>query len=199
MRKALALALTIMVLLTFVVSPVAAGMFDRKATWEKYKYRCGDGNMGWLRTPDFKNGGFETGNSAYWYSSPIGFNVFKETSLAAPNGGMYLGWWYLSRPSSYAGEMYISQYVRANTATGVSAYIKVKNLDLDGKTATFTIYADDDVIYTENLSADFDWKQVYSDSFSYRGMKTFKLCYAIEDGVSGNFYYDDIHLVGPGF
>lgn len=199
MRKALALALTIMVLLTFVVSPVAAGMFDRKATWEKYKYRCGDGNMGWLRTPDFKNGGFETGNSAFWKSAPVGFNIWKPnagTDTITAHSGEYCGAWY---SFGYAGDLDVYQYVSMTSATGASFWVKVPSLTLDGNTLYLRVYIDDVKVYEEEITTTFDYKEIIIP-LSYYGVHEFRVnANFSNENVFAILVYDDFKLLGPGF
>lgn len=204
MRKALALALTIMVLLTFVVSPVAAGMFDRKATWEKYKYRCGDGNMGWLRTPDFKNGGFETGDASFWHQdNPINLNVAAQGQYGygEPYSGKYSAYIYLITPD-VQGHFYFTQTVNLRSATGITAYTKLGDnifCDLDGKTATFRIYVDDTEVYKKDITDHYEWEKAESSAISYTGRHTVKFDWEFQLGQTGVFYIDEIALVGPGF
>ena len=201
MRKTVMIAVIAMVLLAFVVSPVTAGMFDRREALDKYNYRSvGGGSMGWLRTPDFKNPGFEMGNGAFWKTEPIGFNIWRPASdndTITAHSGDYCGVWYFTGDT----DMNIKQHVFLTGATGVTFWVASPVLDLGSAELYMRVYVGDDLLHEEQITTTFEYKQVTISDLAYVGVKEVRINLESVGETHGwnTVVFDDIHLTGPGF
>ena len=191
-------------ILILVIAPVSAAYHKTNMTrvntsgcWDRF-------NMGWLSTPGFKNGGFETGDASFWHQ----YNMINLTVAAQgqygygePYSGKYSAYIYSIVPD-VQGHFYFTQTVNLRSATGITAYTKLGDnifCDLDGKTATFRINVDDTEVYKKDITDHYEWEKAESSAISYTGRHTVKFDWEFQLGQTGVFYIDEIALVGPGF
>lgn len=191
-------------ILILVITPVSAS-------------RGGEGkHMGWLKTPDFKNGGFEEGNISNWsygddvpasYYGGLNYRPGAIVTKVYATGGDYSLWLY--RPANWARDpdegmdennIWISQEVRLNGATGISFwYIPFKTGVSDPCTLTISVgtvevYNKTITTYTSGV-----WINDFATVTGYTGRHVVKFNeWSVGDDNTGLFL-DDIHLVGPGF
>lgn len=197
-KRWIAIILLLLVVMSIPASAMALTGQERRALWNKYSYRYGDGNpMGWLQTPDFKNPGFETGNMSFWVPVKGYFDSMFVTNQS--NGNHHLLFRVISSTHGYEGYFY--QDVNLTGATGISFKTTLNNYHeyptSDGS-QYLQVYVDDDKVYEEELTGDYSTKTVYVDDLDYRGNHRvkFNVNYYASDFY---MYFDDIHLVGPGF
>jgi len=161
-------------------------------------------HMGWLKTPDFKNPGFEEGDLSHWTTTGTAtrewFQPLNKASWA--NSGDYSAECIVSAADVDGGDKFISQDVNFTGATGIKFSVKVHYyMNTWGSTEYIRVYVAGDKLYEEEVT---DHEHSYRDIYvpaTYRGIQTASIGVMIDGKpTSGNVVsFDDIHLVGPGF
>ena len=207
------LLLLVVMCIAIPTSAMALTGQERRAVWNKYSYRYGDGNpMGWLQTPDFKNGGFEEGNLSHWrpyanYGNINGEVYVGRIGNASPHTGSYMCYLLNVGPIGPEGYMGVEQTVTLTHATGISIWSSFEctgdDYNPEGSVATLQVLVDDVVLYERtvtDMGASSDWVEgVVEFTDTYRGSHTVSINmigYACQDVA---FRIDDVKLLGPGF
>jgi hypothetical protein len=200
-----ALLLMVVISIALPASAMALTGQERRALWNKYSYRYGDGRMGWLSTPNFKNGGFEEGGLSYWeiYGTNINAHEYLSRTTSA-HGGEYvcaLGWESGSNAGDFCG---VRQEVNLTNATGISFWTRVTGVDdynPEESTATIQVFVDSDKVYERTFTdiSTGDWvEEITASDIEYRGKHTVLINFIVY-GCGCTIQVDDIKLLGPGF